>query len=107
ASNATSTRGSSTASRPRSASTRCRRMRAASWQATPGGASPCAWETDRVNTAVLVVGSIFAGLAAIVHIYIWVLESVLWMRESTRRTFGVRTTADAETLRPMAYNQGY
>jgi putative membrane protein len=60
-----------------------------------------------VNTAVLVTASVFAGLAALIHAYIWVLESVLWTHESTRRTFGVKTAADAETLRPMAYNQGF
>jgi putative membrane protein len=60
-----------------------------------------------VTTAVLVIGSVFAGLAAAIHIYIWLLESVLWTHESTRRTFGVTTAADAETLRPMAYNQGF
>lgn len=60
-----------------------------------------------MNTAVLVAGSVFAGLAAAVHVYIWVLESVLWMRESTRRAFRIRSVAEAETLRAMAYNQGY
>jgi putative membrane protein len=60
-----------------------------------------------VNTAVLVIGSVFAGFAAAIHLYIWLLESVLWTHESTRRTFGVTTAADAETLRPMAYNQGF
>jgi putative membrane protein len=56
---------------------------------------------------VLVVGQIFAGLAALTHVYIWVLESVLWSTPSTYRTFGVRSAEEAETLRPMAYNQGF
>jgi putative membrane protein len=60
-----------------------------------------------VSTVVLVIGSVFAGIAALIHLYIWLLESVLWTHESTRRTFGVKTAADAETLRPMAYNQGF
>lgn len=60
-----------------------------------------------MNTALLVVGTVFALLAAVVHVYIWVLESVLWTRPSTRRTFGVATEAEAETLRGMAYNQGF
>lgn len=60
-----------------------------------------------MNTAVLVLGSIFASAAALIHVYIWLLESVLWNNESTRRTFGVKTAADAEILRPMAYNQGF
>lgn len=57
--------------------------------------------------AILVAGSVFAGIAAAIHVYIWVLESVLWTRESTRRTFGVKTAEEADTLRGMAYNQGF
>ena len=60
-----------------------------------------------MTTTLLIVGSVFAGLGAAIHVYIWALESVLWMRESTRRTFGIRSAADAETLRPLAYNQGF
>jgi len=57
--------------------------------------------------AILVAGSVFAGIAAAIHVYIWVLESVLWTRESTRRTFGVKTAEEADILRGMAYNQGF
>jgi putative membrane protein len=57
--------------------------------------------------AIAVAGSVFAGIAAAIHVYIWVLESVLWTKESTRRTFGVKTADDANTLRGMAYNQGF
>lgn len=48
----------------------------------------------------------FAALAALLHVYIWVLESFRWTHPATRRTFGV-SEADAEVLRPMAYNQGF
>lgn len=57
--------------------------------------------------ALAVAGSVFAGIAAAIHVYIWVLESVLWTRESTRRTFGVKSAEEADTLRGMAYNQGF
>ena len=60
-----------------------------------------------MSVGLLLLGSIFGGLAALIHVYIWVLESVLWTRPSTRRTFGIRSAADAETLRTMAYNQGF
>ncbi len=56
---------------------------------------------------VVTIGSVLAGIAAAIHVYIWVLESVLWVRPSTRRTFGIRSEADAETMRVMAYNQGF
>lgn len=58
-------------------------------------------------TALTVAALVLLGLAALVHVYIFVLESVLWTRASTRRTFGVRTAEDAETLKPMAFNQGF
>ena len=48
----------------------------------------------------------FALLAALLHVYIWVLESFRWTEPSTRKTFGV-SEADAETTRPLAYNQGF
>jgi putative membrane protein len=48
----------------------------------------------------------FTVLAALLHVYIWVLESFRWTHPSTRRTFGV-SEADAEVLAPMAYNQGF
>lgn len=48
----------------------------------------------------------FTVLAALLHVYIWVLESFRWTEPSTRRTFGV-SEADAEVLRPMAFNQGF
>ena len=44
--------------------------------------------------------------AALLHVYIWVLESFRWSEPATRRTFGV-SEADAPVLAPMAYNQGF
>lgn len=48
----------------------------------------------------------FAVLAALLHVYIWVLESFRWNEPATRRTFGV-SEEDARVLTPMAYNQGF
>jgi putative membrane protein len=48
----------------------------------------------------------FSLLAALLHVYIWVLESFRWTEPSTRKTFGV-SEADAQVLAPMAYNQGF
>jgi putative membrane protein len=53
---------------------------------------------------ILAVG--FAVLAAVLHVYIFVLESFRWTEPSTRKTFGV-SEADAQVLAPMAYNQGF
>ena len=51
-------------------------------------------------------GLIFAALAAVLHVYIWILESFQWTSPRTRATFG--TTADeAETTKLLAFNQGF
>ncbi|WP_295012338.1 DUF1304 domain-containing protein [uncultured Microbacterium sp.] len=55
---------------------------------------------------LLVIGFVFAGLAALIHVYIFVLESVRWTHPSTRRIFGA-SAEDAETTRPLAFNQGF
>ena len=54
-----------------------------------------------------IVGSVVVALAALLHVYIFVLESVRWMQPSTWRVFNVRDHEQAEILRPMAYNQGF
>ena len=48
----------------------------------------------------------FAILAALLHVYIWVLESFRWTEPATRKTFGT-SEADAEITKPLAYNQGF
>jgi putative membrane protein len=50
---------------------------------------------------------VFALIAALLHVYIFTMESVTWTRPATWQRFGVATQADAETTRPMAYNQGF
>ncbi len=60
-----------------------------------------------MSAAFAVVGSALALVAALIHLYIFFLESVLWTRPSTMRTFGIREAKDAEVLRPMAFNQGF
>ena len=52
-------------------------------------------------------GYIFAGLAAAVHVYIFVLESILWTAPKTRATFGVKSEEEAITTQPLAFNQGF
>ena len=52
------------------------------------------------------LAGVLAVLAALLHVYIFVLEAFRWNEPSTRRTFGV-SEADAQVLAPMAYNQGF
>jgi len=60
-----------------------------------------------MNPVLLIVGSIFVGLAALVHVYIFYLESIAWSRPATWKNFGLKSQAEADTVKPMAYNQGY
>jgi putative membrane protein len=55
---------------------------------------------------VLLAACVLAALAALVHVYIFVLESVRWTDPATRRVFGT-TEETAAVTRPLAYNQGF
>ncbi len=60
-----------------------------------------------MSTVFLIIGAIFVGIAGVIHVFIFLLESVLWNRPSTWKRFGLKTREEAETLRPMAFNQGF
>lgn len=60
-----------------------------------------------MTTALLVAASIFVVLAGVIHVAIFALESVLWRKPATWKRFGVKSQADADTVRPMAFNQGF
>jgi len=55
---------------------------------------------------MIFAGVIFAGLAALLHVYIWVMESFLWTSPRTRATFGT-TEEEAQTTKLLAFNQGF
>ena len=55
---------------------------------------------------MLIAGLVFAGLAALVHVYIWTMESLTWTSPRTRATFGT-TPEEAETTKLLALNQGF
>lgn len=55
---------------------------------------------------MIIVGLVFAGLAALIHVYIFVLESVIWTSPRARATFGT-TPEEARTTKALAYNQGF
>lgn len=60
-----------------------------------------------MNPVLLIIGSIFVGLAALVHVYIFYLESIAWSKPRTWKTFGLKSQAESDTVKPMAFNQGY
>ena len=54
---------------------------------------------------MLLAAQIATGLVALIHVYIVVLEMVLWEKPAGRRAFGT-TAEDARTMSVMAANQG-
>jgi putative membrane protein len=55
---------------------------------------------------MITAGLIFVALAALLHVYIFVMESLTWTSPRTRATFGT-TPEEAETTRLLAFNQGF
>jgi putative membrane protein len=55
---------------------------------------------------MLTAGLVFAALAALLHVYIFVMESLTWTSPRTRATFGT-TAEEAETTKLLAFNQGF
>ena len=53
------------------------------------------------------VALVLAGVAALLHVYIWTMESITWRQPGTWKRFGLESQADADTTAPLAYNQGY
>jgi putative membrane protein len=54
-----------------------------------------------------VVASVLVGLAALLHVYIFYMESVRWRTPVIWKRFGLASQADANTTAPLAYNQGF
>jgi putative membrane protein len=55
---------------------------------------------------MLVAGSVLAAVAALVHVYVFVLESIAWRGPRARRIFGT-TEEEARVTAPLALNQGF
>ncbi|MFE1645953.1 DUF1304 domain-containing protein [Microbacterium sp. P01] len=56
---------------------------------------------------VTILATLFAALAALLHVYIFVMESVQWTQPRVWKRFGVADQQAADTTKPMAYNQGF
>ena len=55
---------------------------------------------------MIVAGLVLAAVAALVHVYIFFLESIAWTSPRALRTFG-QTREAAEAQRELAFNQGF
>lgn len=60
-----------------------------------------------MDSALVLVGSVFVFVAAVVHLGFFFLESVLWAKPRVQALFGVRNPEDGEVLRPLMFNQGF
>ena len=56
---------------------------------------------------MLVVCHLAALLAAVLHVFIWTLESLRFSQPSVYRRFMVPDAATAAAIRPWAFNQGF
>jgi putative membrane protein len=56
---------------------------------------------------VAILATVFGSLAALLHLYNFVMESVQWSQPRIWKRFGVPDQATAEATKPMAYNQGF
>jgi putative membrane protein len=59
-----------------------------------------------MNPFVIVATTLFV-VAGFIHVFIFYLESISWQKPSTWKRFGLKSQADADVVRPMAYNQGW
>lgn len=55
---------------------------------------------------MITVALIVCALAALLHVYIFVLESLRWTSPRTRAVFGT-TAEEAQTTKMLAFNQGF
>ncbi len=55
---------------------------------------------------MIAAGLVFAALAALLHVYIFTMESLTWTSARTRAIFGT-TAEEAETTKLLAFNQGF
>ena len=54
-----------------------------------------------------IIGSVLIAAAAVAHLAFFAMESIFWSAPGVWRRFGIADQRDAETVRPMAYNQGF
>ena len=56
---------------------------------------------------MVITGLVFAGIAALIHVYIFFLESITWTGERSRAIFGIASREEAEITKSLAFNQGF
>lgn len=56
---------------------------------------------------MVIIGLVFAVVAAFIHLYIFYLETIVWTGQRSRSTFGIGSLEEAEATKSMAFNQGF
>ncbi|WP_282852405.1 DUF1304 domain-containing protein [Gulosibacter sediminis] len=56
---------------------------------------------------MVIAGLVLAGIAALVHVFIFYLESIAWTGPLARKTFGTGTADEAALQKELAFNQGF
>ncbi len=56
---------------------------------------------------MVIAGLVLAGIAALVHVFIFYLESIAWTSPRARATFGTGTVEQAAQQKALAFNQGF
>lgn len=55
---------------------------------------------------MIIIGLVLACLAALIHVYIFYMESIAWTKPKVRATFGT-TEEEAAATKGMAFNRGF
>lgn len=56
---------------------------------------------------MIVAGFVLTGIAALLHVFIFFLESIAWTSARARRTFGTGTVEEAAAQQQLAFSQGF
>lgn len=56
---------------------------------------------------MVTTGLVLAGVAALVHVFIFYLESIAWTSPRARAVFGTGTAEQAALQKDLAFNQGF
>ena len=56
---------------------------------------------------MIITGLVLTGVAALIHLYIFVLESFAWTGPRAAAVFGLRSAEEAQATRALAFNQGF
>lgn len=55
---------------------------------------------------MVIAGLVLTGIAALIHVYIFYLESITWTSERARATFGT-SVEETQSTKELAFNQGF